>query len=411
MKAVIYLISASLFLLTACQGPEPYMEQPKNRVDRMTRVERADMAPNELFIAVFNGDLQEADRLSQGNLALLTARNQKEGNTPLGVAMELEEKEIAGLLFQRMPLKYFFEGNNLGESTVLQASRLGWTWMIEALADRYYRSLGQWNDYEFSDLDFPDHMGRKALHVARSGHVAEVLENEYYRGFLEVPVWQFTHHTDSEGKTFLHTASRDSRKDVLRWGVMHFCGVNSWEKEGGWFFGSLGFAYERTQRAFQTYVGGLGLSLEQRFNQQDVLGKTPLHYVSDNRDYEALRIITNCEWIDFSLEDSEGNISLQSFLMNLPENESRLKESDLKFLRLLSEQRTQMRKWFRSKNDYINHQNRQGNSALHFAAKLADPRPYQILSQSGNVELLNKNGISALEIYNSRTARLRRYDH
>lgn len=399
-----------VLFLAACSKPEDYAGQPKNRLDRLSKVERAELAPNELFMAVFNGDVQRADQVSSSNPSLMLSRNIRNGNTPLGEAIELAEIEIAKMLYSRMPLEVFFEGNQRGESVIFQASRAGWVWLIEALADQYYKSLGGVEDYEFSDLDFENHEGQKALHVARTAHVAEVLKTEYYRGFLEIPFQGFTFHRDSSNKNFLHTAAQDARYDVLRWGVRHFCGHNSWEKEGGWLTGTLGYLAERTQRGVQTYVGGLGLDLDIKFNQQDLLGNTPLHYVSQNRDLEGLQIVLSCEWVDFDLEDVEGNIPLQTFLLSLPDNQVSLPSADFQFLSYLLEQRTRMRSWFRSKTDYVNHQNKQGDTALHLAARLADPRFYQALSRFGDIEKPNHQGLSSREIFNSRNTRVQNYD-
>lgn len=408
MKTSLLILVAAL-ALSACSKPEEFTGQPKNRLDRLSKVERAELAPNELFMAVFNGDVELVDEISKETPVLLASRNTKNGNTPLGEAIELSEIEIARLLFERMPLKLFFEGNQSGESVVFQAARAGWVWLIQALADRYYNSLGGIEDYEFSELDFDNHQGQRAIHVARNAHVVEVLETEYYRGFMEVPFGGFTFHKDQEQKSFLHTAARDGRYDVLRWGVSHFCGVNSWKKEGGWS-GSLGYLVERAQRGVQTYIGGFGLDLDIKFNEQDILGKTPLHYISENRDLEGLQIALNCEWLDFDLQDGEGNIALQSFLMSLPDNVKSLGSKEFQFLNYLLEQQTRMRRWFRNKSDYVNHSNRQGNTALHLAARLADPRFYQLLSRYGDVEKLNNQNLSPREIFNSQKTRVKNYD-
>src|SRR5687768_14489182 len=102
-KTAIFLLTSFAFLTLGCSDPETYKEVGgKGRLAKMTAEERLDIAPNDLFIAVLDGDSQKADMLSEQDPEALSVRNKKDGNTPLGLAIQLRETEIASLLFSKM---------------------------------------------------------------------------------------------------------------------------------------------------------------------------------------------------------------------------------------------------------------------------------------------------------------------
>lgn len=403
------LVFTLLFSIVACGGPEQFQDQNKNRTQRMSAEERNLVAPNELFIAVLDGNMAEVQSVLEKSPSLKASKNQSTGNTPLGLALELGEFRIAEVIFENSTVEDFFITNHQGEGLIFQAARAGMVSIIEKASDRYFQSLGVFNDYEFRRLDLENHLGQRALHVAKNSQVAEALKVQYYRGFLEFPFWEFTFKRDLQDKNFLHTAALDGRHDLLRWAAAHLCENNEWEETGGWIKGTLGFLYHRTQRGIQTYIGGLGLDYDLKFNQKDSFGKAPLHYAAHSRNLETLRLISSCQWTDYTLKDSDGNTALQNFLLAIPEETPVLSESDLQSLNFLLSQQTLMKKWIRLLNEDLNSVNYAGESALHLAARLSDPRVYQMLSERGDVEKKNSLGLSAREIFESKQKRVQSY--
>ena|GEM_PF-2215008 len=395
--------------LTACSKSAPY-EGAKDRLERLSPQERKTLAPNELFIAVVNGDVNAVESISANHPQLLLTRNQETGDSPLGVAIQMGEQDCARALLEKLPQEEFFKGNAQGESLVFQAARAGWEWMIKDIADRYYSTLGSLNDYEFSDLDFKNHAGQRALFVARTGSVAETLETQYYRGFMEWPFWKFILQNDDQEQNFLHQAAKDARTDLLRWAVSRLCRPNFLQSEDRWWlWRDLGYLVERGQRGFQTYVGGLGLGLDAKINAQDLLGKTPLHDAAESARLESLQVIASCPWIDPSLEDVQGNIPLQSLLLSFDQKVQKIPEEQMKSLRFMVELKPKMRSWFVQKSDLVNHQNEQGDTALHMAARLSDRGVYEFLSAEGNTEIKNKAGLSPRDIFTYQTEKSARY--
>lgn len=407
------LIFLLFFILQviSCSSSSPYSGQGKGRADRLSKEEREAIAPNDLFLAVLNGHLEQVRQILESSTHLLKSKNTLHGDSPLGLALDLGEFEIAKALFLRLSVEDYFVQNSNGEGLIFKAAQTGQSWMIKEAASNYYNSLGILEDYEFKDLDFENHEGQRALHVAKDAQVVLALEDEYYRGFLEVPFWQFSFKQDIQEKNFLHLAALESRVDVLRWAVSRFCGVSAWEKSGGWVKKNIAYLGTRLQRGVQTYIGGLGLGYDFKFNQQDLLKKTPLHYAVISKNLESLQVISSCEWVDYQLEDIHGDLPLHSFLKSISRVASQVSDEEIKVFKFLLDQRTQMKRWFHQKEDLINHQNHQGKSALHLAAELADERFFDVLSQTGNVELKDNEGLSPREIFSSRKQRVESYEH
>jgi hypothetical protein len=57
----------------------------------------------------------------------------------------------------------------------------------------------------------------------------------------------------------------------------------------------------------------------------------------------------------------------------------------------------------------VNRENGEGDTALHLAARLADPYFYQTLSSIGDVYAFDKNKRSALSIFNNRQQQVTRH--
>lgn len=391
-----------LLFVVGCSADPTFFDDTTGslRWERLSAEERAALAPNQIFEAVIKGQKETIAKALEEEPRFLVEIN-AQGDTPLGLAIKLLELEIAQLLLAKMDVSQYFHVNLEGESYVFLASRQGYLPIIKDLADGYWDSQSRWQDYEFTHLDPQNVKGQRALHVAANSQVVEYLQTQYYRGLWEAPWWNFVLQRDLKGRNFLHQAAEDGRSEVLLWAVENFCGVSSWEQTGLWVQRQLAWLKTRTFRAAQTYVGGLGLGLDLPLNWQDEEGKTPLHLAAESKNLSALRAIGTCEWVDYDLTDIEENLALQSFLQGLNPHQKNLNQGIVEIIEFFISRQTRMRSWFVVRSDYINYQNKQGMSSMHYSARLQDARIYLLLEQSGGDPYRkDENGRRPIDIFN-----------
>lgn len=396
-----------LFLLLINCGPQSRNENGTQmtgteRLERLAVVDQQDLAPNELFRAIYRGDLEQVKAIVNQSPRLLEVPNNRGANFPLGVALQLRESAIAYYLVENIPLGEIKSVNDRKEGYIFMAAANGYAEIIQRVAQRYYESLGRFTDYEFSDLDLINQDGQRALHVATDRRVIEALENEYYRGVMEIPFFQFTLLEDNDRRSFLHTAARDGRVDVLLWAAERYCNSSGTGESESSLGEIISYFGSRTWRGIQTYVGGFGVGLDQVFNRRDSKGQTVLHYAAKRKDLEILRAIGSCEWIDYDLEDDQGNIAMQTLFLSMDSMQNQLSENDKQLLLFFIERKTRMRQWLVTTSDYVNHQNKEGRSSLHLAAQILDPWPYEKLSQFGDIYLRDLREQRPIDLFNRR---------
>ncbi len=369
-----------------------------NRKMEIAPEERAKLIPNALFDAVYDNSPETIRSILKTSTELLHTKNAY-GDTPFGFALAQAHHEAAAVLLEHLTPQDLFHKNAKGESYVYLASRSGLHAMITRLGDLHYQSLGFLDDFEFSDLDQPDELGRTALFVAANGQVIEALEAQYYRGLVELPFWGFALKEDHLHRTYLHAAALDGRSEVILWSAERICRPGSWETSDSWWKSYPGWLLNRLLRGFQTYIGDLESPVDLLFNRRDDEGKTALHLALENRRFAAVRALTHCEWLDYDLADNNGHLPLHSFLKSL---NPLVRETDVETretFTFLLRQDTRMRRVFRALGDRINHTDQTGDSALHLAARLADPFFYKELARFGDIHLLNANHQSPEQIY------------
>ena len=357
--------------------------------------ERLALLPNPLFTAIYDkkGEDKLKDIIDANGEYLLEVN--EEGNTPLGLAIQFNEKDMALFLAQQLDPEHYPHQNNKGESYLYLASKKGFVELIQFLSIQFWT----WNqelfkDHEFKKIDLETKDGEKALHVAKNSAVAETLSTEYRRGSLEYPYRRFVFYENHLGQTFLHTAVRDQNNDLLRWGLEQACSsyedlslankmlVNVWE-------------------AVQKFGRHVWLDWDNLINTQDESGLTALNLSAKNKNLSAVDILSSCPWNNYRLKDLEGNIPLQNFLLSLdPSKEEQDQTTKDMFLKLMHSET--LLSWTGGIATTIDISNNNGDTSLHISARLNDPFFYNELKQYGHVEIKNHEQKTAREIFKSK---------
>ena len=388
------IIIFAIAFLSACQNSS-YRDLTLSSV--LPIDEKQSILPNELFIGIADRKSeQELEQILNKNGLYLFSTNE-EGDTPLGVAIKFYNKEGALFLAKQMSPKHYLHQNLNGEGYLFLASQKGHVTLIKLLAKNFYESQSEFlTDYEFDDLDMKTNQGERALHVAQNSVVAEALETEYNKGFLEVPYREFQFLRNNDGQSFLHTAIRDRNSDLLRWGVNDNCHTLTEWQELSWYEKILPYFWEGYQR-YAGYVGFVNLDWDNLINTTDNQELSPINLSAKNLFLEGIQILSTCQWTNYLLEDENENLPLQNFLLSLDPLVEKHDEELKSTFTLLTEKESRLT--VAVKTDHINSTNKKGNSSLHISAKLADPFFYNYLKQYGNEEQKNTEGKTAREIF------------
>lgn len=408
------------FPFISCEPPLEHTSpsEAPSPVLQMDPEERGLIVTNDLFAAIIDNQSQEVIEE-----ILLTPNNDlsslnKKGDTPLGVAIQFRRKELAVFFLEKLQCEDLYHQNNKGESYIYLSAQYGYHELIQLIADKCYERKKTWTtlyDYEFSDLDPETHEGERAIHIAYDSTVMEALHEEYWRGMYEFP-WRAFYKTNNKEETFFHTAVKDGRNSVMEWGVKLFCHENSWEKSDHFYqhipADFLRHTWHMAQTYAQTITNWSIFHITQLINFQDKEKNTALHLAAQPPlNLEAIRLISNCRWTDYNLDNSLGNTALQEFLNGLdktiPNHEEKTKET---FLFLIKQatylKQVVIRMTHIAKR--VNHQNHAGDSSLHMAARLADEFFYNELKKHGDIYLLNKEEQTPKAIFESKRPQLQR---
>ena len=369
------------------EAPSPVLQ--------MDPEERALIVTNDVFAAVIDNQNQETiEEILKTVGNDLSSLNEK-GDSPFGTAIQFRRKELALFLLEKLQCADLYHQNNKGESYIYLSAQHGYHELIQLIANKCFERKKTWttlDDYEFSDLDPETLEGERAIHAAYNSTVMEALHTEYWRGIGEFP-WRAFYQTNNQEKTFLHTAVKDGRNSVVEWGIQNFCHENSWEKSDHFYqnipASTLRHAWHFVQNYLQTI--DLPLNFTQLINFQDEEDNTALHLAAQRPlNLEAIRLISNCRWTDYNLDNTSENTALQEFLKALDPAMSNHEEEIKKTFMFLIHQETYLKQWFTHITKRVNHQNTEGDSSLHIAARLADEFFYNELKKFGDIYLTNK---------------------
>lgn len=388
-----------LLFLVAC-GEKPKDKSPeelRGRYERLNPEERKNLAPNSLFEAIYQGDAQGVRELIQKDSQFLREKNKTDGDSPISVAIKLQEAEIANSLVEYLTAESLYYMNDEGNTYVYLAAQKGMAKFIESLSNKYSTYLSGMDLYDFSDLDKPNLRGETAIFVASNQETAEILRTLWFKGVLNFshPYNGFYHHRDVEENTFLHRAALDNRYEVLSWARRAFCGVNSWQApEKLWL--------QRTVGGIWDFMGDLQIVRENLFNRANALGDTPLHIAIRHLNPEAVSAIVNCEELYFDMQNKEGRSFLIEVLAALDPSTKETKESAKRIFLSLLEKKNRFLAWRYDTSHYVNLADQEGNSSLHWAARLADDSFYNQLRPFGDIYLQNNRGQTSEALFSAR---------
>lgn len=385
------------------------------RLNEFSPEEREIRVPNKLFEAVYSNDLKTVEQIVKTEAYLLQTHEVIDGNTPLGLALELYQEDMALMMLERMALKAdLFHLNSRGESYVFLASKSGLGTFIQKIADRLWLVESNFRPYNFDRIDQQNLKGQRALHVAAHRGIAALLQEQYYRGVLNIPYWTFSLERDKDQRNFIHQAAIDGRIDVIQWAVDEIChSPNPADLQDT--HGSIGTevvnALGHFTKIVQTNFGGFGLDFDILFNWQDKDLNTPLHLAVQSQNFDAVRVISSCQYTDYFLKNSEGFIPLHFHLQSVDQNRPQSTAMERDIFQFLVERTTNLRFFYDGfprgdvgRSAYVNTVNRAGERPLHTAAKIRDPYYYNTLSTIGDINLPDANGQTASQIF-SRTTR------
>ena len=313
------------------------------------------------------------------------------GDTDFGEVIRFRSEEDALLLLSKLPdskCQKLYHTNQEGESYVYLASKRGYSTLIRSIAKICFSNQGElWDrkDYEFYNLDPATKTGDKALHVAANVQVAKAIVYEYEKrkGELASP-WSFYYHPNETGQTFLHKAVIDNRIDIVEWAVNRECNKSPSENDGGFWGGIVNYG----KSLWQSLQARTTLNITALINKQDNEDNTALHLAASTLNEKAIRTLAKCRWVDYSSQNFNGDIPLQTFLKALDplkeSHEEKLKET---FKLIVWSEDSILTKWLADPIDLVNHLNNDQDSSLHIAEKLADSFFYEHLQQFAHFNL------------------------
>lgn len=401
----------TLFLFTGCGYNEDFglgQIRSHERVDELPADQLEKLAPTKIFRAVFNNSTKDIAEILKQFPEQRHSINAN-GDTPLGVSLIYGLHAPAQILARSISGPDLRHKNGTGQGYIFLAARNGFNDLILSLSNQHYGSLGWLNNFEFSDLDFPDVNGETALFVAANGKVAEALETQYYRGLLEMPFWRFTLHLNSEGQNFLHTAARDGRSDLILWASRRMCVPGTWETSTEWWQSYPASFLTALWKGFQTYLGNWSGPIDFLFNKSDHNGKTALHIALESRNFNSARALASCRWLDFDRTDIKNKLPLQSLVDSLNPFSPKVDKATKDLFEFILNQKTSLRSFYRSKADWINNPDAQGDTALHISARLADQYFYDRIKLIGDIHKPNAKGLTPQGIFAARRRELSRH--
>ena len=404
-RKIVALMTSAL-LMVSCGETHVNLENKEGKTSAVLQLdpkEKEEIVTNKLFAAVVNDESREKiDKIiSYSNISVLSVN--KRGDTALGTAIQFKREDKALFLVEKLQCKDLSHQNKKGESYLYLFSKQGYVKLIHRIADKCYENdMLDFSDYEFSNLDPETLDGEIAIHVALNGAVAEALSYEYTRGTLEYS-WYGFHKRNKKEESFLHTAVKDNRINTIEWTVRNYCHEGDWEKSESSWKQIPAYWLRHAWDGVQTYA----YNWDQLINYQDIEENTALHLAARSLNVQIIRMLSNCRWTDYLVENQNGNIALQVFLEELDDKlKSHSQEIKDTFVFLVHRE-TYLKEWITNISGTVDHQNKNDDSSAHISARLADPFFYNYLKKLSDLSLKNKDGRTPKEIFDSTQGKIK----
>ena len=390
------ILLLAMFLLISCQKPTAteFKTNPESLI--LTKYFREDLqkiAPTHLHKAVLEKDF-EAVRVSAQNGFDINTPNERFGETPLQMALELQDFEISDYL-ARFPILDIYHQNLNEEGYLFTASKNGMFRVIQVLFERHRHFNNLIRSVEYVYFDFKNKQGQRALHVALNPETAEALRLSGYWSSGRI------FDKDQAGLTPLHQAALDRRNGVFQWASQTYCrpyqeyfrhsifpdwmneflanGLKSGVEIARWV--SPNFRWD-----WYNFIAS------NPFNYPDPDGNSPIHYAVVSNSAATVQAALTCRYANLS----QLNQTQQSPLHLAAQSENP------EILHAVLNGRL-IHTWWTQRSEWLNQLDSHGLSPLHYAAlNLHQTQNYQSLVAAGaNVKQLTSSGQSADQLRQS----------
>lgn len=396
MKKLLFIFCLVCpFLLCNCQpeltSPTPLVYD--NSINELPIEVRTALAPNSLFEAIYKNDLVLFEQSLKVDSTLTNTKNEEFQETPLATAIRLRKTVFVNRLIPLLNGDHFFETNIEGEGYIFLLAKYGFAQQIKDLTQLYRNEITFFDDYEFSDLDFENNNGQRALHVSFNGAVAEALKVEWFKGSLEFTLTEFARHTDINGNNFLHSAALDGRIDMIKWANQSYCPTED-HSDDDWIDTAVDVLATGVEYAkFYILPDGdknswIEVHTSHLFNWKNLDGNTALHLAARELRLNSLQNLANCQWIDFAAKNKKEYTPIHYLVQQLNVKVDKTSHAAKQAFEFLFYKKSFLRD-FQSFSDLLAIPNFKGDSILHTAARLNDEYFYNRLAQYVNPQQPN----------------------
>lgn len=416
-EKILLLVLSVATLSTACSGngredEGSRMQDPAGSevCYRLSESEALRYAPTDLFKSIYCNDQELFDEALDRSTFRFNQQNVAEKDTALAVAIKLGRDSMVKSLISRVTLEELKIKNHNDRSFI---SLLAEYDMIESFDEivrifRERRSAARdMLSYGFQNIDFPDKFGRNAAHYALSAAMMDRLRENWSRSALNFnnPWHRFFYQYDNDGNLFLHSAARDQRVYVINWYVDEYCTSNKRRDDESGVLGSLNYLGRQARYAVQDLSVHLNLTKNLGFlvNIPNEKGNTPLHIAARLGNSESVRFLMACSQIDPSIKNDFGRYPITELLTNIDPFQENVHTTFKDTFNLLLERAdpiwwgvlrgNNFRKMMSDGESEVN-----GMTAVHYAARLADPYFFDEIPEFVKQGVLNKYNITAEEL-------------
>lgn len=402
MKKTLSLFICSF--LAACgssKTPDSKTHENPNQLLNLSKEERAIKAPSEPFISIYANDFSTfTDNVNKENFDFKTKN--LEGDTALAVSIKLNRPNMTLRLIEKASLEDLKIKNKNGRSFVSLLVEYNQVNEFDNFVSAYshYGSLvGNATAFNFYKIDFKDDFGKNSTHYARSKALMSRLYNKWFDGALNIDhAWNnFFYGFDNKGNSFLHSAAASQKTQVLSWYTELFCSGKTREEN------EYRIAY--VARRLNDYIADTNLIKRRFINRQNNNGDTALHVAAKLGNNESIRQLFKCAQVDPSILNNQDRPPITELLKSIDPYESKVSENYKKSFNLLYN-KTDSIIWFWNPNTFISILTQKENegeemSALHYAARLADPYFFNQLEIYAEEPVYNKNNQTPQDLLRS----------